>query len=141
MTGFEGLSPTVKVAGSPLSDTVLQHLVSVRVQRSLRLPGRATLRFADAGYSVSSSGFFSIGKKVDIGVYQAGSLMSGTVTGMSLQQQEGDHPDLVVVIDDAAHKLTRGTKIKTYLNMTFSDIASQVASDVSNAIPTFINGL
>ena len=97
MTGFEGLSPTVKVGGSPLSDTVLQHLVSVRVQRSLRLPGRATLRFADVGYSVSSSGFFGIGKKVDVGVYQAGMLMSGTVTGMSLQQQEGDHPDLVVV--------------------------------------------
>jgi uncharacterized protein involved in type VI secretion and phage assembly len=127
MTGFEGLSPTVKVAGSPLSDTVLQHLVSVRVQRSLRLPGRATLRFADVGYSVSSSGFFSIGKKVDVGVYQAGVLMTGTVTGMSLQQQEGDHPDLVVVIDDCAHKLTRGTKIKTFLNMTFSDIVSQVA--------------
>ena len=128
MTGFEGLSPTVKVAGSPLSDTVLQHLVSVRVQRSLRLPGRATLRFADVGYSVSSSGFFTIGKKVDIGVYQAGALMSGTVTGMSLQQQEGDHPDLVVIIDDAAHKLTRGSKVKTYLNMTFSDIVSQLAS-------------
>jgi uncharacterized protein involved in type VI secretion and phage assembly len=114
--------------GSPLSDTVLQHLVSVRVQRSLRLPGRATLRFADVGYSVSSSGFFSIGKKVDVGVYQAGALMTGTVTGMSLQQQEGDHPDLVVVIDDSAHKLTRGSKIKTFLNMTFSDIVSQVAS-------------
>lgn len=128
MTGFEGLSPTVKVAGSPLSDTVLQHLVSVRVQRSLRLPGRATLRFVDVGYAVSSSGFFSIGKKVDVGVYQAGALMSGTVTGMSLQQQEGDHPDLVVIIDDAAHKLTRGSKVKTYLNMTFSDIVSQLAS-------------
>ena len=131
MTGFEGLSPTVKVNGSPLSDTVLQHLVSVRVQRSLRLPGRATLRFADVGYSVSSSGYFSIGKKVDIGVYQAGTLMTGTVTGMSLEQQEGDHPDLVVVVDDCAHKLTRGTKIKTYLNMTFSDIVSQVASGAS----------
>lgn len=128
MTGFAGLSPTVKVAGSPLSDTVLQHLVSVRVQRSLRLPGRATLRFADVGYSISSGGFFSIGKKVDVGVYQAGALMSGTVTGMSLQQQEGDHPDLVVIIDDAAHKLTRGSKVKTYLNMTFSDIVSQLAS-------------
>ena len=87
MSGFEGLSPTVKVNGSPLSETVLQHLVSVRVQRSLRLPGRATLRFADVGYSVSSSGFFSIGKKVEVGVYQAGVLMTGTVTGMSLQQQ------------------------------------------------------
>ncbi len=128
MSSFDGLSPTVKVAGSPLSDTVLQHLVSVRVQRSLRLPGRATLRFADVGYSVSSSGFFGIGKKVDVGVYQGGSLMSGTVTGMSLQQQEGDHPDLVVTVDDAAHKLTRGSKVKTYLNMTFSDIVSQVAS-------------
>lgn len=127
MSSFEGLSPTVKVNGSPLSDTVLQHLVSVRVQRSLRLPGRATLRFADVGYSVSSSGFFSIGKKVDVGVYRGGSLMSGTVTGMSLQQQEGDHPDLVVTVDDAAHKLTRGSKVKTYLNMTFSDIVSQVA--------------
>jgi len=128
MSSFDGLSPTVKVDGSPLSDTVLQYLVSVRVQRSLRLPGRATLRFADVGYSVSSSGFFSIGKKVDVGVYQGGSLMSGTVTGMSLQQQEGDHPDLVVTVDDAAHKLTRGSKVKTYLNMTFSDIVSQVAS-------------
>lgn len=127
MTSFDGLSPTVKVDGSPLSDTVLQHLVSVRVQRSLRLPGRTTLRFADVGYAVSSSGFFSIGKKVEVGVYQGGSLMSGTVTGMSLLQQEGDHPDLVVTVDDAAHKLTRGSKVKTYLNMTFSDIVSQVA--------------
>jgi uncharacterized protein involved in type VI secretion and phage assembly len=128
MSNFDGLSPTVKVAGTPLSDTVLQHLVSVRVQRSLRLPGRATLRFADVGYAVSSGGFFSIGKKVDVGVYQAGSLLSGTVTGLSLEQQEGDHPDLVVVIDDGAYKLTRGSKVKTYLNMTFSQIVQQLAS-------------
>lgn len=128
MTGFDGLSPTVSVAGSPLSAAVLQQLVSIRVQRSLRLPGRATLRFADVGYAVSSGGFFSIGKQVDVGVYRAGSLLNGTVTGLSLQQQEGDHPDLVVVVDDGAYKLTRGSKVKTYLNMTFSQVVQQLAS-------------
>ncbi|HTZ43941.1 MAG TPA: VgrG-related protein [Jatrophihabitans sp.] len=128
MSGLDGLSPTVTVGGSPLSSTVLQFLVSVRVQRSLRLPGRTTLRFADVGYAVSSGGSFGIGTKVEVGIYQGGSLMTGTVTGMSLQQQEGDHPDLVVVIDDDAYKLTRGSKVTTYLNMTFSDIVSQLAS-------------
>jgi uncharacterized protein involved in type VI secretion and phage assembly len=129
MSSFDGLSPTVQVAGSPLSAAMLERLVSIRVQRSLRLPGRATLRFADAGYAVSSGGTFGIGKKVDVGVYQGGSLLSGTVTGMSLQQQEGDHPDLVVVVDDAAYKLTRGSKVKTYLNMTFSQIVEKLAGD------------
>jgi len=128
VSGLDGLSPTVTVGGSPLSSTVLQFLVSVRVQRSLRLPGRTTLRFADVGYAVSSGGSFGIGTKVEVGIYQGGSLMTGTVTGMSLQQQEGDHPDLVVVIDDDAYKLTRGSKVTTYLNMTFSDIVSQLAS-------------
>ncbi|HEU5270760.1 MAG TPA: VgrG-related protein [Jatrophihabitans sp.] len=125
---FDGLSPTVSVNGSPLAAGMLEKLVSVRVQRSLRLPGRATLRFADAGYAVSSGGTFGIGKQVDVGVYQAGSLLSGTVTGMSLQQQEGDHPDLMVVVDDAAYKLTRGSKVATYLNMTFSQIVEKLAS-------------
>jgi len=128
MSNFDVLSPTVKVGGSALSATVLQYLVSVRVQRSLRLPGRATLRFADVGYSVSSGNHFSIGTAVEVGVYQGGTLLTGSVTGLSLQQQEGDHPDLVVVVDDGAYKLTRGSKVKTYLNMSFSDIVSQLAS-------------
>jgi uncharacterized protein involved in type VI secretion and phage assembly len=134
MSGFDGLSPTVSVAGSPLPAAMLQQLVSVRVQRSLRLPGRATLRFADAGYAVSSGGTFSIGKQVDVGVYQGGTLLSGTVTGMSLQQQDGDHPDLVVVVDDAAYKLTRGSKVATYLNMTFSQIVEKVAGNAGLSV-------
>ncbi len=98
------------------------------MQRSLRLPGRATLRFADPGYTVSSGGSFGIGKQVEVGVYQGGPLLTGTVTGMSLQQQESDHPDLVVVVDDGAYKLTRGSKVKTYLNMTFAQVVQQLAS-------------
>jgi len=128
MSGFDGLSPTLSVNGSPLAAAMLEKLVSIRVQRSLRLPGRATLRFADVGYAVSSGGTFGIGKQVEVGVYQGGSLLSGTVTGMSLQQQEGDHPDLVVVVDDDAYKLTRGSKVATYLNMTFSQIVEKLAS-------------
>ncbi|MCW2540385.1 MAG: Rhs element Vgr protein [Frankiales bacterium] len=130
MTGIEPLSPTVKVGGSALPSQSLSNLVSIRVRRALRLPGRATLRFSDVGYVMSSSQVFKIGMAVELGIHDGGTLMTGTVTGMSLQQQEGDHPDLVVTVDDAAYKLTRGTQIKTYLQMSYSDIVSQIASQV-----------
>ncbi len=67
------------VNGAALSASLLAKLVSIRVQRTLRLPSRATLRFSDEGYAVVGGGTFSVGTDVTIGVIEGSTLMSGTV--------------------------------------------------------------
>jgi hypothetical protein len=121
------LAPTIKVAGSPLAATWLNEVVSVRVQRALGLVGRATLRFTDPGYSLSATDTFALGKQVVIADPANGDLIDGTVTGVNLEQSASAHPELTVVVDDDAYKLTRGTRVATYLNASYSDVIRQVA--------------
>lgn len=121
------LAPTIKVDGSPLAANWLNEVVSVRVQRALGLVGRATLRFTDPGYSLSATDTFALGKKVVIADPANGDLIDGTVTGVNLEQSANSQPELTVVVDDDAYKLTRGTKVLTYLNASYSDVIHQIA--------------
>jgi uncharacterized protein involved in type VI secretion and phage assembly len=126
-TAIGALTPNLKVEGSPLAANLLGELVSARVERGLGLVGRATLRFSDAGYSLSASDTFALGKQVSISVPDSGELLSGTVTGVNLEQSSNAHPELVVVIDDDAYKLTRGSQAIAYLNRSYTNVIEQIA--------------
>jgi hypothetical protein len=125
VTAVLELSPVVRVNGRELPDAVA--LVSVTIQLGLRVPGRVTLRVSDPAYVTASSGLFQLGGAVEVATRNNDSLIKATVTGLSLQHSAHDHPDLVVVCDDAAHKLARGSIMKSYLETTWSGIVEQMA--------------
>jgi phage baseplate assembly protein gpV/phage protein D len=130
MTTIDLVAPAITISGSPLPATSLNSLVSLRVQRGVCVVGRATLRFSDDGFTLSASGTFALGTDVKITVPGKGELMSGTVTGVSLEQSRSAVPELVVVVDDAGYKLARGAKPASYLQMSYADVLRKIAGQI-----------
>lgn len=120
-------TPVLKVGGTALAAKWLDGLVSARAERALGLVGRATLRFLDNGYALASSGTFAVGKEVE---FLAGtdSLFKGEITGVALEQDERFTPELVVTVDDKAHRLGSSAKSRAFLNQTFSDVISKLVA-------------
>jgi phage protein D len=56
-------------------------------------------------------------------------LFAGEVTGLEPEFRMGEPPLLVVRGHDRCHRLMRGRKTRTFLNMKDSDIASRIAGD------------
>lgn len=126
-TAIGAIAPVIKREGAELDADVLAKLTHLRVERSAGLAGRATLRFVDNGYTLSAGSVFALGKKIDVSVPGGATLLSGTVTGINLDQSASGAPQLVVVIDDAGYKLARGTQVATYLNGTYDDVVRKIA--------------
>ncbi|MCU1655590.1 MAG: Rhs element Vgr protein [Pseudonocardiales bacterium] len=121
------MAPVLTLNGQPAPHNVINELVQVRVERGLGLIGRATMRFNDPGYMLSATATFELGTDVKLSVPESNALVEGTITGVSLEQVSGAHPELVVVVDDAAYKLSRGTQVTTYLTMSYSEVISKLA--------------
>jgi uncharacterized protein involved in type VI secretion and phage assembly len=113
------IAPQIKVSQADLSEDWLDNLIQMRIARAASLMGRATLTFSDFGFSLSSSDTFTLGTAIVISEPTGGTLFKGTVTGVDLEQLPGSVPRLVVVADDDAYKLTRGTRTTTYLQGTY----------------------
>lgn len=122
------LTPTVKVGGSDLPATWRDALVELRVDLEYRLPGRAVLRFSDPGYGLTASSTVGLGASVEVLVRDKGTLIKGEVTGISVDQQEGDHPQLVVVVHDLAYRMSRANNVTTYVDHSYAAIVQAVAS-------------
>ena len=122
-----GLAPLVTHNGADLRAEVFANLIHLRVDRSSGLVGRATLRFRDDGFALSAGDTFALGSTVVVTLPGSGQLFEGTVVGVSLEQQGGSVANLVVVADDAAYKLSRGTSVATYLNGTYTEVLTKIA--------------
>jgi uncharacterized protein involved in type VI secretion and phage assembly len=121
------ISLEVKVNGSALSDVVNRAIIQVRVGRGLCVIGRATIRFRDADYAVSSGSVFALGASVSVAVPDAGSVFTGSVTGVRLEQTGNAQPEFVVTVDDAAYKLLAAAPPQTYLQSSYSDVLKKLA--------------
>ncbi|MCW2527152.1 MAG: Rhs element Vgr protein [Pseudonocardiales bacterium] len=125
-------SPTFVVGGAEMPDRWLDRLVSLRIERAFGLVGRATIRFSDEGYGLSATNLFALGSEVKFAVQDGSTnqaLMTGDVTGVSLEQSSSDHPELVVVVDDKAHMLVRGNQVRTFTQVTYTDVIKKICTE------------
>jgi len=122
------LAPEIKVNGSDLAAAWLDRLTGVRVDLQLGLVGRATLRFRDFGAALAEASLFALDAAVTIGQAGGAQFFSGTVVGVSLDQGESRQPELVITVDDPAHRMALGTVTKTYLASGYSKIVDTIAS-------------
>lgn len=127
MAGPQSHAPLLEVRGSPLAQKWLGALTAVRVDRSLNLVGRASLRFVDAGYALSSSGVFELGTEVVV-KHRSGVLFSGDVTAVGLEQSTHRVPELVVTVSDKAAKLAARSHSRAFLNQTLSGVVTTLVS-------------
>lgn len=122
------LSPRVLLADAALTADWQNALREIRVELQYQVPARCTLRFIDAGYVLSSSGKVSLGTSVSVKApTDATTMITAEVTSVALEQRAGDQPELVVVAHDKSHRLGRGTNVKTYVQMMYSDVVSALA--------------
>jgi uncharacterized protein involved in type VI secretion and phage assembly len=124
------ISPAVKVNGSPISEATAVALVSIDIDRALNLVGRATLRFVEPAFDLAVQPLFPLGADVEISVLDGTTLLSGTVTGFSLDQdlETAAGTTLTVVVDDAGHLMSRTSTHQAFLNGTYADALKAVIS-------------
>jgi phage protein D/phage baseplate assembly protein gpV len=121
----------VEVDGSPLADEIAQLLVSGVVDDDLNLPDLFSLSFRDGAREVIERGRFQIGAKVRLSVVSDDApggdpLLSGEVTALEVEHDPGGTLTIVRGYDQS-HRLFRGQRSESYANVTYADVAVQVA--------------
>lgn len=122
----------VEVDGRPLPTDRYDLLREVRVEESVQLPDTFVLRFADPHFELFDEGSFAMGAPVEIAFRAEGDMVTvttGEITAVSLEQGPGGRHELVLSGLDAAHRLHREPKSRTFVEMTDADIASQIAGE------------
>lgn len=123
--------PSLKLDGADAGAQWYDGLLEMRVDLPLRGAGRATLRFRDPLLELVAKA--KLGTAVEVGARRQGSssddvLLTGKVTGVSVDQGMRRDPELVLVVDDGAHSLGRGTYVGTYLEQTPADVVRAIAA-------------
>jgi|SRR5579875_546159 len=121
------VAPTVSLDGEPLPSKWQEALLECKAELELDAPAQAMLRFADPGYALTKQRLARLGRAVTVSVPQSGTLATVEVTAIAVEQREEESPELVLTCLDRSHRMGRGTRVKTYLNTTYSDIVSDLA--------------
>jgi phage baseplate assembly protein gpV len=120
-------SPVITADGQALKPEY--QVAALRVSRGLRMVGSATLTIYDPEFRVSMSNDLAIGKKVVITAPgQTTPLFKGQIVRVQLDQRPMSQPELTVVAYDLGYRLGRGSTVKAYLDVSFSDLISMIAS-------------
>jgi phage protein D len=121
----------VEIDGSPLPADLVPLLISAYVEDSQRLPDMFALRFRDPERIVLSKSNAKVGGKITVKVNVASAsspatLIEAEITALELEFDTGG-TFTVIRGYDPAHRLFRDRRTVSYVQMTASDIATQVA--------------
>ncbi|HET9656119.1 MAG TPA: VgrG-related protein [Kineosporiaceae bacterium] len=125
-------TPVVQVDGRPLPGELYPRLRRLRVEESVHLPDRFTLRFEDADFALFDRATFTLGTRVQIAFRTESDpvvVTEGEVTAIAVEQGGAGHHELVVTGLDLAHRLTRTARTRTFTNMSDAAIARAVAGE------------
>ncbi len=122
----------VSVGGQELDARLMTDLFRVEVDTSLTLPDMCVLHLHDRNAELVDEGPFELGAEVRVGVGDEqgrgdNALFVGEITGIEPEYRRGTVVDLLVRAYDRTHRLQRGTRTRTFQNVTDSDIATEVA--------------
>ncbi len=121
------------IDGNKASEKILQSTMSVRVEHGLDLPSVCLLRIQDDELEIVDGGDFDIGKelKVEMGSgRKLKTVFEGEVVGLELEPTLRGSMVLVVKSFDKSHRLHRGRKTRSFVQVTDSDIARKIAQEV-----------
>jgi phage protein D len=123
----------IKINGSPASDAMMLNLVEATVENSLHLPDVATLTLHDPNGQWVDDASLAPGSTLTVGAKSGssdGELFDGEIVELESDFSPGERR-VVVRAFDRLHRLARGRKVKSYLNMTDGDIIQKIASETS----------
>lgn len=122
----------VSAGGSALPAEVHELLTLVRVEESVQLPDAFSLRFDDPHFALFDDDRFTLGTRIEIAFRAEGDLVvvtSGEVTAISVEPGAGGRHELVLSGLDVSHRLTRGPRTRSFLQVTDADIVGRIAGD------------
>src|SRR6266508_4996055 len=123
--------PVVMIEGRMVEPNVEQHIVRTVVDTHLHLPDMFEITFIDDEGKIATDAGLRIGSHVEIKAGKENdesttSIIKGEVTSIEAICEE-NLVYLVVRGYETAHRLQRAKRTRTFVNMTDSDIASQIA--------------
>ena len=137
MSATGSMSPTVAgveihVAGQAIDPLLSSRLLEVRLESHLLLADTVSIRLADPLLEHIDSAPFDIGSDLEVllgapGATSLTSLFDGQITAFEPEFTE-DEVILAVRGYDRSHLMNRTTRTESYEQMTYADIARQVAS-------------
>jgi phage protein D len=123
--------PIIKVDGTELTAAEYGALSGMRVERSLWMPSRASVRLDDHDFTIVDSAKFAIGKPLTVSTKDvagtAAAVFDGEITDLTVEQNLDGHHQLVIGALDKGHRLSVATNLRTFAKKKYSDIASTVA--------------
>jgi phage protein D len=123
----------VSVDGSPVPGGFLEDMVRFMVETSIRLPDMATIELHNPELRWTEGSFrFAIGKPIVIEMGDADHkrcVFDGEITAIEIDGDLDGLSRVIVTAYDRAHRLQRGRKTRTFLNVTDSEIASKIARE------------
>ena len=118
-----------KIEGAPASEDVTAHLTDAVIDHSLHLPSMFTIRLHNPDMKWLDDETFREGKKIEI---EAGDppvkLLSGKIATLEAELDQSA-PALVVRGYDLSHKLYRGRKRRSFVDVTDADLARTLAQE------------
>lgn len=129
----------IKVNGSQAPSDLSEQVEEIRIENSLHLPDMCTIHVIDNAFEWLDKDTFKVGAEVEVesgyettnesGASEMTSVFYGEVT--SLEVDMDTEKDVVFFVHclDKSHRLHRGRQSRTFVNVTDSDIVSQLASE------------
>jgi phage protein D len=137
--GAEGLAPEVRVRvdGQDVPLEAEADLIEVSVLQDVAAPGMFAIRLMNWDldkhqFTWSDDPLFAEGAEVEVLMGYAGELatvFAGEVTGLDPEFSAGEVPVVTVRGYDRGHRLLRGRKTRSFIQVKDSDIAAQVAQE------------
>ena len=120
----------VLIAGSPAPPEMRALIVEVRVQDTVSLPSSAIVRFSDPEMTLIDDSKLAIGKEIEVKFSElAGRSMTSVFKGeiVALEPNFSETGlEMLVRAYDKSHRLQRGRAVKTYQQVTATDIVKQL---------------
>ena len=135
MVATAGLSQGahVQVNGAALTAEIYGALIDVRVERSLSVASRFTLRFQDPEFQLLDSDRFAVGNEIKIDLSSLSgdyvTVVNGEVVSLGVEQSGGERHELIVTGYDRSHRLGHETKVRTFQNQTYGDVIGSIARE------------
>lgn len=127
----------VKIDGADLPAKAYADLLEVTVHEDIEAPSMFTLRLGtwdDGALAMTwaDDTLFTPGKSAEVSLGYTGALapvMKGEITGLEIEAASGEPAALIVRGYDRRHRLQRGARTRSFVNMKDSDIAAQIARE------------
>ncbi|MFI2458152.1 VgrG-related protein [Streptomyces sp. NPDC019539] len=122
-----------RTVARPLPDDLQNRVLRALVDSRRNTPTMIEIMFRDDEADVLDRAGITFGSRLEVWGHASGTAEPALVGAGEVTALEGEYVDLSVITVvrayDASHQLQRGSRIRTFVNMTDSDIARRIARE------------